>query len=218
MNFRIKGEGVLKKDEELRIVFISYVIIIFGVIALEYFEVDILKFKGLLKALKISTLLTAWWGFYFKYGWKIPYLNKMLYKKNLNGTWFGTYQSKDIETKAEYNGEIALKIKQDFLNIGIVSYTQNYTNYSYSEILKYKDESDLHELIYVYSQKTHGKIDLNMRSGTSELELKKIDGECKLIGKFWTIHGSVGELDLKMVSKKKVDSFEDARLLFKDGE
>jgi len=206
----------MKKEEQFRIVTISYIISIIGSFVLNFLKTNNLNFYGILSAVKVSSLLTIWWLFYFKVGWKIPFLNKILYRVNLSGTWYGTYESTSFDTPNSYNGNIVLRINQDFLNISIISYTEKYKNYSYSEELKFEEKSNTHGLVYVYSQKENNPFDLNARNGTSDLKVLKYEDTYKLEGEFWTILGSKGKLEVIKVSKNIVDSFEEGKKLYNE--
>lgn len=210
------GGNNVNKEEQLKIVKISYIISIIFSIIIDYLKVNSFNMNGIISAIKVSTILTFWWGFYFKKGWKIKILNKILYRINLNGTWYGTYESVSANKKDRYEGKIIVRIKQDFLNISIISYTEKYINYSHSEMLKYDEKSDTYGLVYVYSQKENDPFDLESRNGTSELTVINYDDDYKLKGEFWTILGSVGKLDLTRISTIHVDSFEKGKKLYND--
>lgn len=196
-----------------KIVFLSYVISIAGSLALNYILSKYGDFYGLVGAIKVSSILTVWWMFYFKLGWKVPLLKNILYRINLSGTWYGLYNSVDSSGNC-YKDNIVLRINQDYLSISIISYTSKYSNYSYSEELKYDEKSNTHGLIYVYSQKENSPFDLTARNGTSDLTVTKYKNTYKLKGEFWTIMGSKGSLEVIRVSKKIVDSFVDGEGLF----
>lgn len=122
------------------------------------------------------TITIAFWWFYFKIGWKLSPLNKILYKTDLNGTWFGTYKSKyncKCKPNEEYTGNIALVIEQNYLSIKIQSLTENYTSDSYLE--KLNQEAHNHKLVYLYSQDgcDDTPFDSTIRKGISEFLLKK---------------------------------------------
>ena len=193
---------------------ISYFVSIIGAFALDYFKTSSLNFNGIFSAFKISTLLTLWWIFYFKYGWKIWGLRKILYKVNLIGTWYGSYESYDAKKENLSKGDIVLRINQDYLNISIISFTKKYINYSYSEELKYEEKSDTHGIIYVYSQRENAPFDLEARNGTSDLRVIKNKNIYRLEGDFWTILGSKGKIKVTRVSKHRVDSFADGKKLY----
>ncbi|AEY65607.1 hypothetical protein [Clostridium sp. BNL1100] len=204
----------MNSKAQSRIVSLSYLISVIGSFGLNYLKVNNIDFYGLVSAVKVSSILTIWWLFYFKVGWKIPVLNKVLYRINLRGTWYGKYRSISPESQVPYTGNIVLRINQDFLNLSIISYTRNYKNYSYSEELRYEEKSNTHGLVYVYSQKENNPLDLNERNGTSDLKVIKYEDTYKLEGEFWTILGSKGKLEVVKVSSKIVDSYKDGQNLY----
>ena len=201
---------------QLKIVTISYVVSIVASFFLNFLKVNNIDFHGVISAVKVSTILTGWWMFYFRMGWKIPLLQKILYKINLEGTWFGTYESISQKDNKKYKGEIGLRIKQDFLTISIISFTEKYRNFSYSEELKYEEKSNMHELVYVYSQKENSISDRDSRNGASELKLMFDNARNiqRLEGDFWTCIGSKGVLKVSKISKKVVDTFEEAKEIY----
>ena len=193
-----------------RILQVTIVLALIGAFVLRIFDINIFTRKGVFKIPMIISLIVLFWGFYFSIGWKWPLLKKLVYRENLNGTWFGTYTSKNFTSNEEFNGEIAVVIRQNFLNLNIKSYTTNYINYSFGEALNYKSKSDTHQLIYLYSQSEFKPTDDNIRKGTSELQLHCDTKKKEIFGDFWTNHNSKGYLNLTKVSKKHCQSFEDA--------
>lgn len=144
------------------------------------------------------TIVAVFWNIYFWQGWKIPYLKCLIKKQNLNGSWFGTYESTDYENKKEYKGEIALQIKQDFFNIKIDSFTEKQISKSNTGIFNEKEES----LDYFYTQET---LDCNgeIRKGGAQLRYDGYD----LKGLFWTNGNTKGVLNFRRVSKKNLNGF-----------
>lgn len=206
-------------NELKRVVLVTFIICLVSFLVLRLVEVELLSLSGMRTAISIPFVLTLWWLFYFNFGWKWPVFNKILYKENINGTWFGTYESKAIGSNAStYRGEISLVIKQKFLYIDITSYTEKYKNYSYSEVLVYNEKGDRNKLVYVYSQEEISAKDHFLRKGTSELDLIINGNEVKLHGKFWTNSGTIGQLELKKVSPKHITVFEEARKIAQEGE
>lgn len=205
----------MKKQEQFRIVKISYFVGIFLSFLLSYLKDNIFDSYGIIGAIKVSSILTIWWLFYFNIGWKIPILNRILYRINLNGTWCGTYESVSSSSTNINKGDIVIRIKQSFLNINIISYTEKYANYSHSEEVKYDENSERYGLIYVYSQKENSPLDLAERNGTAELNIINEKNEYKLEGDFWTIMGTKGKLNLIRVSNDIVNSFKDGQNLHK---
>ena len=205
----------MRLGEQKRIIFISYLAGISLNLLIEFIPEfipeNLLEIEAIISSLKTVSILTGWWWFYFKIGWKLPVLKKILPRINLNGTWFGEYESQD-QKKEVFSGEIAVRIKQDYLSISLNSFTEKYKNYSYSEELRYDEKSDIYDIVYVYSQKENSIGDTAQRNGTSELILiKNIDNEYSLEGDFWTIHGTKGRICVRRISKKHIDTFSEAK-------
>ncbi|MEC1524444.1 hypothetical protein P9D43_20795 [Neobacillus niacini] len=204
----------MKAEESKRIVVITIVISLLFVIILSLRGVNLGSFAGIKAASSATLILTVWWWFYFKYGWKIKWLNLILYKENINGTWFGEYQSTDLSKGNIYTGQISLVIKQNYLTIKITSITERYKNYSYSEELNFQDEKN--RLIYVYSQEKLSPINHITRKGTSELELTLSDDKSVLDGKFYTNNGTIGSLVFTKISHKHIMFFDKAKEMFEE--
>ncbi|OMD37539.1 hypothetical protein [Paenibacillus odorifer] len=207
----------MDKEEQKRIVLITFVLSLLSILVLLLINIRLISVHGIKTALSISTFLTFWWAFYFHIGWKIPILNKILYKENISGTWFGTYDSTDIKSNNSFNGEISLVIKQNFLDLHITSYTEKYKNNSYSEMLTMDKKSERNRLVYVYSQEEVSSSDQFIRKGTSELELSLYKNKAELYGKFWTNSGTIGQLKLRNVTKDYIEFFDDAKIMAEGG-
>ena len=200
----------MRFGEQKRIVLISYLVGILLNLLIGFIIGNFPGTEAIISSVKTISILTVWWWFYFKIGWKLPLIKKILPRINLNGTWFGEYESRN-EKKEVSSGEIAVRIKQDYLSISLNSFTKKYHNYSYSEELKYDKKSDIHGIVYVYSQKENNILDTARRNGTSELTLKNINNEHWLEGDFWTIHGTQGKIRVRRISKKHIDTFGEAK-------
>lgn len=196
--------------EQNRIIIASYVVSVSVNFIFNHFFVNIPELEMLLSSLKATTILTFWWLFYFKYAWKFPVFKWIIFRINLNGTWFGKYQSLDSKNK-KHEGEMGIRIKQDFLSISLKSFTNRFENYSYSEEVKHDEKSDTYGIVYVYSQKENNILDTSHRNGTSELTLKKIGDELYLQGTFWTVHGTKGMLSVKKITRRQIDTYIEAK-------
>lgn len=196
--------------EQNRIVLLTYVVGIVANLLLDCLIRGLPTAGSVIGSIKTTTVLTAWWGFYFYCGWRLPYLRKILYRMDYNGTWFGTYESISAESD-HHTGEIAVRIQQSYLTISIISLTEKYQNYSYSELVKFDEKSKSYGISYTYSQQENNLFDVSRRNGTCEMALKTIDGEPWLDGTFWTIHGTKGTLRVKRVSKERIDTFAEAK-------
>ena len=138
----------MKKNEINRILYITVGVTIVYMLILQYLGVNPMTSDGFRKITSFFSYVVIAWGLYFCYGWKIQYLNKIIYKTNLNGTWFGNYSSTDLDGN-EYQGEIAIIIRQSFLNINVKSFTDKYLSYSFAETLLHDKDSESNQLIYL---------------------------------------------------------------------
>lgn len=207
----------MRSKELNRIVLITLSIsLVFIIILVASTGVELLSFQGIKGALSVTVILSAWWWFYFKYGWKLKWFNRILYKENINGTWFGNYKSTDIKTGKVYEGEICLVLKQNYLNIKITSITEKYKNYSYSEKLILKDEKK--QLVYVYKQDELSPTDHHVRKGASDIELTTSEDKSELVGKFWTNSGTIGSLSFTKISNEHIMFFKEAKKTFEESE
>ena len=199
--------------EQNRIILTSYIVSISANFIIKQFIINVPNLEILFSSLRVTTILTVWWIFYFKYGWRLPVLKWIIFRMDLNGTWFGSYQSIDSRNR-KYKGEIGIRVKQDFLSISLKSFTEKFENYSYSEEIKYDEKSDTYGVVYVYSQKENNILDTSHRNGTSELTLKKVDDALYLEGTFWTIHGTKGSISVKRITNKQIDTYKEAKSIF----
>ena len=200
----------MNKELLIRILQATVILVILLIFLFLSFGINVFTLAGVSKLPSILSLVVLFWGFYFSIGWKWPVLKSIAKRENLNGTWFGTYTSKNQLTNAEFEGDISVVIRQNFLVVDVKSFTDKYINYSYGEALNYDNKSDKHQLIYLYSQNDFKPTDDNVRRGTSELQLHYDLKKKELFGNFWTNHNSQGYLNLKKISSKQAKSFNEA--------
>lgn len=205
----------MKEKEQYRIVLLTYLVGIGLSLVIDYAVKSLPAMGSTVGAIKITTVITLWWSFYFYLGWRIPLLCRLLYRKNYNGTWFGTYKSIS-KADEQYSGEIAIRIHQTWLSIGLISMTENYQNFSYTEITKHDAKTNTFGISYTYSQRENNLFDVAQRNGSAELTLKLVDGAEWLEGAFWTIHGTNGILSVRRISKQQIDTFSEAAKLARE--
>lgn len=214
----------MTKEEIQRISFITLFICILYLIFILFLGNNLLTISGVKSAFSVSILISAWWVFYFNWGWKIPGLKLILKKENLNGTWCGKYESRSIKNNNQkYNGDIFLVIKQNYLSLNIISIAKNTKSRSYSESLRIKNKNS--NLVYVYAQIEDENLQESVRKGVSELEhiiinangIKDIKAKEILDGKFYTNAGTIGNLKFERVTKKHFEDYETISEFIKNG-
>lgn len=205
----------MRKDEVTRISFITIFLCIVYIIAIQFLGKNLLTISGVKSAFSVSVLISIWWFFYFNWGWKIPVLNLILKKENLNGTWTGRYESREIGNPDSkiHKGDIYLVVKQNYLTLNIISITKRAKSRSYSESLKIKNKNS--HLVYVYASIEESDLLENVRKGVSDLELIKIQSDKKkkiqakdiLEGKFYTNAGTIGNLKFERLTKIHLEDY-----------
>ena len=125
----------MRYGEQRRIILISYVVGIFLNWLIEFIPEYVVGTEVVISSVRVVSILTGWWWFYFKIGWKLPLLNRILFRIDLNGTWFGKYKSHDHEKGTTFYGEIAIRIVQDYLSVSLISYTNKYQSLSVTPLL-----------------------------------------------------------------------------------
>ncbi|WHT39702.1 hypothetical protein QNH98_03190 [Myroides sp. mNGS23_01] len=174
----------MKKEILERILKVTIILTVLLIIIFNLLGINIFTKAGIVKIPSIISIIVVFWMFYISIGWKWPLLKHIVYKENINGTWLGTYFSKDFTTDNKYNGEIVIVIRQTFLRIDVKSHTERFINYSFSESFSYDEKSDTNQLIYLYTQNQFDPTDDNYRKGTSELILHLNVNQKELTGDF----------------------------------
>lgn len=205
----------MKKEELNRIIYISIAIssflILIYLLINKSFEA-IVFYRGASFSISIVTLF---WAFYFKFGWKIWGFRKMFYRPNLNGTWRGCFESdwKDNNGKISDPKEIFIVIRQNFLRIHFTTFTNSFIGYSYSETFNLKKDTGLKNITYLYRKDTSRNNDDDLREGATELRFVFDKKYKKLDGKFWTNTKTNGKINVTFLSKDYIDSFESGKSL-----
>jgi hypothetical protein len=205
-----RGTPVMNEIEIKKIITITVISsIIIGTTSIILSSINILSL-GIFRVFSMTvTLLTIYWAFYFKWGWKMPGLKKLFGRPNINGTWIGTYKSQDKDNK-EYLGKIVLTIRQSFLFIHFISITDKFVSYSYGERLFNNENEGIKQVTYFYSQKRLKSDEESIPQGAADLSLLGGEKEQILCGDFWTNRPSKGFLKLKFVSRDCVESYQEA--------
>jgi len=205
----------MKKDELKLLVTISIAIsAILGVIYIVVLKKEPNIKEGFRAVSFGITAATLFWTFHFSWGWKIWGLKKLFYRPNLNGTWSGILKSDYVDENGKTCDDIDffIVIRQSFLRIHFTTFTNSFIGTSYSETISLKKETGLKNVSYLYRKETSQDDDDFLQEGATELRL--IDSTTrKLEGKYWSNRKTNGKIDVKFISKKTVDSFNDAKSL-----
>ncbi len=202
----------MKKDELKIIVHISIGLTLFiSIIYLTYnrLEPTLVNFlRG--SSLGLSTT-TIFWTFYLTYGWKVSYLDRLFYRPNLNGTWYGTLNSDWTDDNGHRIEEkdFFIVIRQSFLRIHFTTFTNTFTGVSYSETFTLKKELGLKNVAYLFRKETSQNDDVFLKEGATELKLLESKNR-RLEGKYWSNQKTNGTIKVEFISSDQVDSFEDA--------
>jgi len=202
------------KEDELRklityTVFVSILVWIAIILVLEVnpLTTDSIQYLG-----TVVSIVTGFWLFYFRWGWKWRPFKYLFPQPNLNGTWIGSYETDGYNEKGQRvpRGEICLTIRQNFLFIHITSFTDKYVAYSYAENLLLDKNRGIQKLTYLYSQNRTDPGAEGDRQGTAELSVVGMP-PFGLSGSFWTNAKSNGFLKVRRVLKEPVTSFSEAK-------
>jgi hypothetical protein len=173
------------------------------------FNIDIASFE-VSKIFSLTiTVLTFYWAFYFKWGWKLPILKKIFEKPNLNGTWIGRYESEDGNGN-KYFGRIILTVRQTFLFTHLTSLTDKTVSHSYGESLLSNKDKGINRIAYFYFQERLDSSEEDIPQCATELTVLGKENERILCGNFWTNKPTRGFLKLRFVSSDCAESYKEA--------
>lgn len=175
---------------------------------------------GGLKALNLSiTIVSGLWAIYFTYGWKWPYVRKLLFRPDLNGTWLGEFHSdwKDKDGQGISPRPFVMTIRQSFFSMSVQAFTEQQKTFSHVESLVFDRERGLKILAYIYSQKRVREDFHDTRQGAAELDLVESENSRLLEGDFWTLSHTSGYVRVKQSSEKhQVESYIEATNMWSD--
>ncbi|OBQ55187.1 Cap15 family cyclic dinucleotide receptor domain-containing protein [Halodesulfovibrio spirochaetisodalis] len=194
----------MTSDEVKKVVFLSSCFCIVSTLIIYFLNGQKLTLDTLKNLSSVLSVVSVFWAMYFAFGWKLPYVKKILPKTNLNGTWIGEYKA-NSEGK-EYEGKIGLAIRQKFFSIKITSFTIRFQNYSYLERVVNENENGVLQLDYVYTQDENDDVEERVRKGVTEIKLVAPD---KMSGYFWTNANSNGRICVTFKSRNHYNSFEE---------
>ncbi len=150
---------------------------------------------------------------YLNWGWKLPIINKIFYRPNLNGTWIGELKSDWVNDRGVGvpTQKFVIVIQQRFFAITIKAYSESLTTTTFVERLSLDKNSGFKQLAYIYSEKRSKPGGHGDRLGAAVLDLTESLEEKILKGDFWTFQKSTGFVRVKLIDQKvSVESFEEA--------
>ena len=202
------------KEEELKkiIAYTVFVSIPVWVLIILFLKVNPITLDSFQHLGTVVSVVTGFWLFYLRWGWKWKPFKYLFFKPDLNGTWIGYYETDGLDEKGQHvpTGEICLTIRQNFLFIHVTSFTEKYVAYSYAENMLLDTNRGIQKLTYLYSQNRTNPGAEGDRQGTAELSIIGTP-PFELSGSFWTNAKSNGFLKIRHVSKKSLTSFGEAK-------
>lgn len=168
-------------------------------------QFDVLSTDSL-KALSSGiSLVVLFWTLYFKAGWRWPFLRKIMFKPDMNGTWIGKFSSdwKDTDGNTREPAKFVLVIRQTWFSLSIQAFTELQTTASKVEKLIYDENAGLKLLAYIFSEED-SDFENNIRKGAAQLSLVEFGEQKRLSGHFWTYAGTKGKLEVKLMDSKLV--------------
>lgn len=149
-----------------------------------------------------------------KWLWRMPqFQGWLVIFPDLQGTWQGKLKTtwSDPSTKTTPSPiPVILVIKQSFISISCVMYTQESTSYSNAALLIEDENSGVKKIIYTYINRP--RVIVRDRSvvhdGTVILRIITTP-ERSLQGEYWTNRRTAGDISLTFRSKKLLESFPD---------
>lgn len=202
------------KEEDLRkiIAYTTFVSILGWIAIILYLKIDLIAVNSFQHLGTVVSIVTGFWLFYFRWGWRWKPFKYLFLKPDLNGTWIGCFETDGVDEKGQPVpiGEITLTIRQTFLFIHIISFTDKYVAYSYAENMLLDANRGIAKLVYLYSQNRTNPGAEGDRQGTAELSILGTP-PFELSGSFWTNAKTNGFLKTKRVSRKTITSFGEAK-------
>jgi hypothetical protein len=205
----------MTKEDFRRIIFLTVVLtVLLWVVLLACTQRAPLSLAALELLGTVITVITFFWVFFFRWGWRLPLLQLLLKRPYIGGTWIGTLDSNYISSNSSGANEleITLIIRQSALFTHVTTFTSRMTAHSYTDVLILDEERGVSKIIYLYSEKSHVP-GVGVHQGTAELTIignppKVLDGE------YWTNQKTAGTLRVSQACHEYLDSFEDAKRIW----
>jgi hypothetical protein len=156
------------------------------------------------------TVTTAFWIFYFKWGWKWWPLSMLFPKPRVDGTWVGHLESdwRRGQETASTVVPIVFVVRQTFSTVVIRSFTHDREGLSDTANIIVKPDSAIVILSYMYGLREEFSAGAGTQQGAAELRLHNHCSELR--GEYWTNTKTRGRLLVQHRSRKLAVSFGDA--------
>jgi len=202
----------VSQDELTRIIQISVVgALAIGLLNAYVQKLSILSFSTLGGFSTGLSIVTFFWIFYLRWGWRLPILSRLFGKADLNGTWLGTLTSdwKNLNGQGVGSRDFVIVVRQSFLSLHFTTFTDSFIALSDAERFWTDPERGIKRVVYLYTQDCTALGDEGNREGVTELRVEGEPPSC-LIGRYWSNTKTNGRIEVRRISRKQVDSFSEA--------
>ena len=178
-------------------------------------KADVVSYSSLKALNAIAGAVSLLWLIYFKWAWRKPYIRKIIFRPDLNGTWLGQFRSDWTNSNGDgvHPGDFILVIRQNFFTISIRAYTEKMKTESYGESLVLNAKGESKMIAYLYTEKRTSNTPHGTRQGAAELELIESNNERLLEGDFWTHNKTTGYVRVKHINNNLfIEYFTQAKL------
>lgn len=170
-------------------------------------EVIAAVWRSFTLALSVAIVL---FGFFSRLNWSSSQLARWMRRPTVHGVWLGALHSsyRPAGSSPLPDIPIVLVIRQTYLSLSIVSFTEKQDGESKLEAIVQDAKTDATRLHYIYELRRLYEGENKLTTGAGELKL--LESGKRLKGHYWTNSPTHGDLDLKLVSRNctEVDCFE----------
>src|ERR1017187_8693087 len=141
----------MTKEDFRRIIFLTVVLtVLLWVVLLACTQRAPLSLAALELLGTVITVITFFWVFFFRWGWRLPLLQLLLKRPYIGGTWIGTLDSNYISSNSSGANEleITLIIRQSALFTHVTTFTSRMIFFNYTAASEIYEHSLLSTIIY----------------------------------------------------------------------
>lgn len=167
--------------------------------------------EAIIKLPDVVTIYVLLVLIFTKWAWRLPIFRGWLVSfPDLQGTWKGTLKSTwvDPATKKKISPKsVTLVIKQTFSSVNCVMFTDESDSFSNTAQINEDDESGIFRLSYNYTNRSKANVRDRSAIHDGAAILKVItDSEKKLEGEYWTSRKTTGDICVKFISRKLIQT------------